>query len=127
MRMMTRGRRGSALLLTIFLLMVVVTLGAGLVSLTTSGLMRSRDDMLRAQSLDATEAGVEAAISQWRKDGVLPLNGDTASLSATSGYTHRLPADGTGGAKVIDCTGWATLGPRTLRRRLQVPVTRVQE
>jgi hypothetical protein len=127
MSMITRGRRGSALLLTIFLLMVVFTLGAGLVSLTTSGLMRSRDDMLRAQALDATEAGIEAAISQWRKDGTLPQNGAAGSLSTTSGYTHQLPADGTGGAKVIDCTGWATLGPRTLRRRLRVPVTRNQE
>jgi hypothetical protein len=122
--MITRGRRGSALLLTLFLLMVVFTLGAGLVSLTTGGLMRSRDDMLRAQALDATEAGVEAAISQWRKNGTLPQDGATGSLSATCGYIHRLPTDGAGGSKVIDCTGWATLGPRTMRRRLQVPVTR---
>jgi hypothetical protein len=125
--MIARGRRGSALLLTIFLMMVVFTLGAGVVSLTTSGLMRSRDDMLRAQALDATEAGVEAAIYHWRKENTLPEDGSAANLSSTCGYVHRLPVDGSGGSKVIDCTGWATVGNRTMRRRLQVGVSRLEE
>ena len=46
----TRGRRGSALSITVIVLMVFFTLGSALLSLTTGSLMRSKNDLLRAQA-----------------------------------------------------------------------------
>src|SRR5947208_1702961 len=60
--MLTRSHRGSALLMTVIVLMVVFTLGAALLDLTTTCLFRSKNDMLRAQALDVAEAGTEKAI-----------------------------------------------------------------
>ena len=60
--MVTRSRRGSVLLITVIVLMVMFTLGSALLDLTTTSLYRSEQDMLRAQALDVAEAGVEKAI-----------------------------------------------------------------
>jgi hypothetical protein len=136
--MVTCGRRGSALLITLASLVVVLTLGSALMSLTTFGLRRSRDDSLRAQALDAAEAGVEQAIyflrntapdntnnGTWRNSGQ-PYTG---TVNSASDYTFTL-IDGAGddsGKVGIDCTGRATRGSRTVRRRLRVMITRVEE
>src|SRR6059058_2953480 len=99
--MFTRRRRGSALLMTVIVLMVVFSLGAALLDLTTSCLYRSKNDMLRAQALDVAEAGVEKAIYYLRNtapansgsnvgttDGT--ANGTTNGSWRTAGWSETL-------------------------------------
>src|SRR5712691_8104583 len=100
--MVTRNQRGSALMITLVALMVVFTLGAALMDLTTSDLFRSKNDMLRAQALDVAEAGVEKAIYYLRGpapdltvDGTWRTAGRTETLSGAGSYTFSV-ADGTG-------------------------------
>jgi Tfp pilus assembly protein PilX len=139
--MVTHSRRGSALLLTMIILMVVFSLGSALLSLTTGGLMRSRNDMLRAQALDVAEAGVEKAIYYLRNtapdgtvDGTWRTNGRTETHSTAGGdtvgtYTFSA-TNGTGADTdkiVILCTGTATLGSKSTSRRLRVVITRTEE
>ncbi len=141
-----RHRRGSALLAAMIILMTISTLGAALLSLTTTNLMRSQKDMLRAQALDVAEAGVERAVNYLR--GTAPVNsggntgtnGGTAdgtwrtaswseTLSSAGDYTFSA-ADGTGddaGKIVIICTGSATNGTKSASRRLRVVITRNEE
>lgn len=137
--MVTRGRRGSTMLLTILVMMVVSVLGAALMALTSSALARSRDDKLRAQALDAAEAGVEKAVyylrgtapdgssdGSWRVDASNPYK---ETLSDGIEYSFFID-DGAGddaGKIVVDCTGRATQGARTARRRLRVVLTRADE
>jgi hypothetical protein len=139
--MVTHSRRGSALLLTMIILMVVFSLGSALLSLTTGSLMRSRNDMLRAQALDVAEAGVEKAIYFLRNtapdgtdDGTWRTNGRTETHSTAGGATIGSftfsAQDGTGadlGKIVIISTGTATSGSKTTNRRLRVVITRTEE
>jgi Tfp pilus assembly protein PilX len=143
-------RRGSALLTTIIFLMVMFTLGAALLSLTTSNLTRSERDMLRAQALDVAEAGVEKAIYYLRNTSPANSGGNTGTTDGTAdgatngswrtaGWTETLTSngsytfsvtDGTGvdaGKLVILCTGTTTTGTKSVSRRLRVLITRVEE
>jgi hypothetical protein len=138
--MATCSRRGSALLITVIVLMVMFTLGSALLDLTTTALYRSEHDMLRAQALDVAQAGVEKAIYNLRNTPApqppqyLPVSpyrtaGVTETVSGAGTYTFSV-SDGTGddaGASVIVCTGTATLGRKTKSRRLRVVVTWSQE
>lgn len=133
--MVTRARRGSALQITMIVLMVIFTLGSALLSMTTSALLRSRNDMLRAQALDVAEAGTEKAVYYVRNtapdgsvNGSWRTTGQTESFSSGS-YTFSV-ADGTGddaGKIVIICTGQVTLGNKTTSRRLRLVITRTEE
>src|SRR5438876_11007323 len=124
--MFTRRRRGSALLITVIVLMVVFSLGAALLDLTTTCLYRSKHDTLRAQALDVAEAGVEKAIYYLRNtapdgsvNGSWRTSGLTETLSNAGSYTFSA-TDGTGddsGKIVILCTGTATIGSATKSRR----------
>jgi hypothetical protein len=136
MEMVTRSRRGSALLTVMVVLMVMFTLGSALLDLTTTGLYRSQYDLLRAQSLDLAEAGTEKAIyyvrntapdgtvdSSWRTTGL------TETVSSAGSYTIVV-ADGTGddaGKIVITSTGTATLGRKSRSRRIREVTTIKQE
>jgi hypothetical protein len=132
--MVTRSRRGSALLITVIILMVMFTLGSALLDLTTTALYRSEHDVLRAQALDVAEAGVEKAIYNLRNtppgsQPTLSPPSVTETLSGAGTYTYSV-SQGTGddaGAFVIVCTGTATLGSKSKSRRLRVVVTWKQE
>ena len=87
--MVMHNRRGSALITTMIFLMVMFTLGAALLSLTTHNLSRSERDMLRAQSLDVAEAGVERAIYYLRNTAPSNSGGNTGTTDGTaSGYVN---------------------------------------
>jgi hypothetical protein len=134
--MRTRSHRGSALLMTVVVIMVVFTLGCALLDLTTTSLFRSKNDMLRAQALDVAEAGVEKAIYYLRNtapdgsvDGSWRTTGLTSTLSTVGSYTFSA-ADGTGddiGKIVIISAGTASVGSKSVRRRLRVVITRTDE
>jgi hypothetical protein len=134
--MFFRRRRGSALLMTAIVLMVIFSLGAALLDLTTTCLYRSKNDMLRAQALDVAESGVEKAIYYLRNtapdgsvDGTWRTTGLTQTLSGAGSYTFSV-ADGTGddtGKLVILCTGTASVGSKSINRRLRVVITYTQE
>src|SRR5438874_366768 len=134
--MFTRHRRGSALLMTVIVVMVVFSLGCALLDLTTSCLYRSKNDMLRAQALDVAEAGVEKAIYYLRNtapdgsvNGSWRTTGLTQTLSTAGSYTFSA-TDGTGddsGKIVILCTGTASVGSKSISRRLRVVITRTEE
>ena len=134
--MVTRSRRGSVLLITVIVLMVMFTLGSALLDLTTTSLYRSEQDMLRAQALDVAEAGVEKAIYYLRNtapDGTIDSSwrtaGLTETLSGAGSYTFSV-TNGTGddtGAIVILSTGTATLGSKIRSRRIREVVIISQE
>jgi hypothetical protein len=132
--MVTRSRRGSALLITVIILMVMFTLGSALLDLTTTALYRSEFDMLRAQALDVAEAGMEKAIYNLRNtpagsQPTLSPPSITETLSGAGSYTYSI-TQGTGdeaGAYVIISTGTATLGTKSNSRRLRTVVTWSQE
>jgi hypothetical protein len=130
-------RRGSVLLTTMIILMVLSSLGAALLSLTSASLFRSQKDTLRAQALDAAEAGAEKAIYYVRgtaPDGTVNGSwrtaGRTESLAAGTGNYTISVGDGTGddtGKIVIVSTGTSTNGTRSVTRRLRVVFTRNEE
>jgi hypothetical protein len=128
------ARRGSALLITVIILMVMFTLGSALLDLTTTSLYRSEHDMLRAQALDVAEAGVEKAIYNLRNtpantQPTLSPPSVTETLSGAGSYTYSV-TQGTGddaGAYVIISTGTATLGSKSKKRTLRTVVTWSQE
>src|SRR5437870_1010823 len=93
------GRRGSALQITIIIMMAMFTLGEALLSLTTSQLYRSRSDLLRAEALDVAEAGVEKAIYYLR--GTAP-DGSVNGSWRTNGLTES--PSGLGGSYTISVT-----------------------
>ena len=132
--MVTRSRRGSALLITVIILMVMFTLGSALLDLTTTALYRSEHDVLRAQALNVAEAGVEKAIYNLRNttpgsQPTLSPPSVTETLSGAGTYTYSV-SQGTGddaGKYVIVCTGTATLGSKSKSRRLRVVVIWKQE
>jgi hypothetical protein len=136
MAMVTRSRRGSALLTTMIVLMVMFTLGAALLDLTTNALYRSQYDMLRAESLDMAEAGLEKAVYYLRNtapdastDGTWRTAGVTETVSGAGSYTFSV-ADGTGdnsGKLLITSTGTATLGSKSRSRRLREVLTLTEE
>ena len=88
-----RSHRGSALVISMLVLMVTFTLGAALLEITLGALSRSKHDRLSAQALDLAEAGAEKATYYVRGtapdgtiDGSWRTTGQTESLGAGS-YT----------------------------------------
>ena len=77
------GHRGSALQITMIILMVMFTLGTALLEVTTGSLLRSRNDMLRAEALDTAEGGVEKAIYYLRNTAPDGTN-DGSKCTSTS-------------------------------------------
>jgi type II secretory pathway component PulK len=131
-----RCRRGTALVSAMVVLTIVTFLGSSLMTLAMGGMRRSREDSLRAQALDAAEAGIERAIHFLRNG---PPEGANDGTWRVQGYTEEMDdsrrfefdvEDGSGdntGRILIDSQGEATHGPRTQKRRMVAVVTRLVE
>lgn len=143
------SRRGSAMVLGFFALMLVSALGIALLSLATNALTAAKRDTLRARALACAEAGVDMAISflmEGGPNGEAPgefrtnhpssdpedHTNDTMYVFSTSpGETTRLCVrDGSGltaGKIVITSFGTATEGGSSVTRTLKVVVKLNQE
>jgi type II secretory pathway component PulK len=126
-----KRRRGSALLNVMIVMMVTFALGSAFLDLSTQAALRGRNDVLRAQALNLAEAGVQKALYYLRgtapngtTDGSWRTPGRTESLSGRGSYTIVVQdgASADAGEVVIEATGRATIGSRTVKRLVRAVV-----
>lgn len=137
-----KSRRGSGMILALFVLMLVFTFGISFLSVTSSSLLAAKRDGLRARALACAEAGVDKAVSflmnggpngepvaKWRT--VHPSTqadnhgGDIMySGSVVSGETYKVCVrSGTGvaaGKVVVTSFGTVTEGGASVTRKVKV-------
>jgi hypothetical protein len=110
-------------------LMVTFTLGSAFLALATSSFFRGRNDLLRTQALNLAEAGVAKSIYNLRLDkSWLPL-GSAETVSDIGSFLLTV-SDGVGdnaGKLVIESTGTAAMGPRSVTRKLRAVLERKEE
>lgn len=63
-RVRPRSRKGSGMLIALFVLTLIIALGASFLMLSSSSLITAKRDTIRARALSAAEAGLDEAISR---------------------------------------------------------------
>lgn len=89
--MKRRSRRGSAIAVSMTVLVVTLVTGAGVLSLSMQSMRRGRLDALRARALSLAEAGAEKAIHYLRTTAP---NGSVNGTWRTTGYTETVANQG---------------------------------
>jgi hypothetical protein len=141
-----RSARGSGMIITLFVMMLLFALGMSFLSVASSSIITSKRDTLRARALTVAEAGVDQAMAYlmttgpggepsgtWRTTHVHSAS-NPDSHSACSRHIVNLSAtekfslcvrDGSGptaGKIVIASTGTVTSGSSTVSRTVKVIV-----
>jgi hypothetical protein len=138
------NRRGTGMVLALFVMMILFGLGISYLMAGSSSLVSARRDVLRARALACAEAGVERAVKLLLTDppGEFRTSHPSANPdnhTADTWYTETVTAgesfrvcvrDGTGiftGKVVITSEGTVTDGGATVSRTVKVVVTTNQD
>jgi hypothetical protein len=85
------GKRGSALITALIILMVIFTVGSGMLGLSMQMMRRGQRDALRTRALALADAGVEKAIFYLRSTAP---DGTRLATWRTNGFTETVAGQG---------------------------------
>jgi len=110
-RKSTKTQRGSALMLALFVIIVVLLLGLTLVEILSTGNEAVSQEVLGTRAFTAANSGMQAELQK-----LFPLNNIAGSCAAISNYDFSVVEGLTQCTAVVSCDDYATVDSVTYYR-----------